>query len=270
MIIYTLYLKEHSVTGLKYLGYTKHDITTYNGSGKYWLRHLKTHGNEHTTQILLQTSDKEEIKSMGRYYSNLWDIVNAKNENGDKIWANLRIEQGDGGNGYEFSDEDRINIGLSAKAAWSRLSEDDRVKRVQKTKESLNRPEVREKLSRASKEAQNRSEVKERVRSSAINTWSDPELRARQSVIATEINARPEVKKKKSISVAKSWTNSQVREDRLKKMTDNNIYEFQNTVTGEIVHKTRKQMVDTYNMNRAQLSKVITGKSKSIKGWKKL
>jgi len=117
MIIYTLYLKEHLSTGLKYLGYTKNDVTKYTGSGKYWLRHLKKHGIDHKTTILLQTIDKEEIKKWGRYYSNLWDVVNAKNDKGEKIWANLRIEQADGGNGYVFSEEDRTKISKASKNA---------------------------------------------------------------------------------------------------------------------------------------------------------
>lgn len=41
-------------------------------------------------------------------------------------------------------------------------------------------------------------------------------------------------------------------------------------VTGEQLRATRKELVDRYSLNRAQLSKVITGKSKSIKGWKKI
>ena len=35
--------------------------------------------------------DKNEIKELGIYYSNLFDIVNKKN------WSNLRIEDGNGG-----------------------------------------------------------------------------------------------------------------------------------------------------------------------------
>jgi len=41
-------------------------------------------------------------------------------------------------------------------------------------------------------------------------------------------------------------------------------------VTGEQINSTRKEMVNKFNLNRAQLSKVITGKSNSIKGWKKI
>ena len=45
MTTYSLYVKTHQVTGLKYLGQTsKSDPHKYTGSGKYWLRHIKQHG----------------------------------------------------------------------------------------------------------------------------------------------------------------------------------------------------------------------------------
>jgi len=92
MTTYKLYIKTHNKTGLKYLGQTKsNDPHKYRGSGRYWLLHLKVHGVDYSTKILLETPSKEEIKSQGKYYSELWDIVNS-NE-----WANLKPEEGDGG-----------------------------------------------------------------------------------------------------------------------------------------------------------------------------
>jgi transposase len=58
MLIY-LYVKTHNKTGLKYLGKTtKLDPHKYSGSGKRWLRHLKKHGFDYTTEILLVTATK--------------------------------------------------------------------------------------------------------------------------------------------------------------------------------------------------------------------
>lgn len=91
MTIYYLYVKTHRKTGLKYLGYTSHkDPFKYPGSGKYWKLHLKVHGNEHGTEILLESTSKEEISTLGKYYSLLWNIVDSDQ------WANLKIEEGDG------------------------------------------------------------------------------------------------------------------------------------------------------------------------------
>ena len=91
-MVYYLYKKTHRDTGLKYLGYTSSpDPFTYQGSGKYWSRHIKKHGYNVDTEILFETTSKLEIKEKGVYYSNLWNVVN-NNE-----WANLKPESGDGG-----------------------------------------------------------------------------------------------------------------------------------------------------------------------------
>jgi hypothetical protein len=87
-----LYVKTHNKTGLKYLGKTvSKDPHKYTGSGVYWLKHLEKHGPDYTTEILVETEDVNVLKEMGLYYSNLWNIVHSDN------WANLMVEQGDGG-----------------------------------------------------------------------------------------------------------------------------------------------------------------------------
>lgn len=89
--IYSLYIKTHKKTGLKYLGFTKNNPFKYKGSGKYWKRHIRIHGNEVDTRILFQTISKLEIKQHGLHYSNLWNIVESTD------WANLKPEDGYGG-----------------------------------------------------------------------------------------------------------------------------------------------------------------------------
>jgi hypothetical protein len=97
MTIY-LYKKTHNITGLKYLGKTtSKDPHKYKGSGNIWVLHINKHGYNVTTEILKECQTKEELKQWGKYYSELWDIVNARDENGKKIWANLKPEEGDGG-----------------------------------------------------------------------------------------------------------------------------------------------------------------------------
>lgn len=268
MIVYSLYVKEHTSTGLKYLGYTKTDPLVYSGSGTYWRRHLKTHGPKHTTIILLQTPEKDNIKKWGRYYSNLWDVVNAKDANGNKIWANLRIEEGNGGAGYIFSAEDRKKISDKTKFAWS--NNESREKRIASIKKSLNKPEVKSKISETSKRTLSDPATNTKLKASSKKTWSDPVLRKKQSLLQTEVQNRKEVKEKKKEASIKNWGDENIRKARIDKMTDQTIYTFENIKTGEQINSTRKEMVDRFNLNRAQLSKVITGKSKSIKGWKKI
>ena len=86
-----LYVKTHNVTGLKYLGKTTKNPFIYLGSGLLWLKHLKKHGKDISTQVLLETTDPNEIREKGIYYSQLWNIVESDN------WANLTSEEGTGG-----------------------------------------------------------------------------------------------------------------------------------------------------------------------------
>jgi hypothetical protein len=96
MSIYSLYIKTHKKTGLKYFGYTKQNPHLYPGSGTDWKIHLKKHGYEVRTEVLLQTADKAEIVSWGILYSSKWNIVSAQDDFGNKIWANKIPETGSG------------------------------------------------------------------------------------------------------------------------------------------------------------------------------
>ncbi len=107
-----LYLKELD-SGLKYLGITtSKNPYTYKGSGKYWKRHLKKYkikSKDIKTIILLETSDKEELKEKALYYSKLWDIV------GNPKFFNLTLESGIGTYGFKFSEESKANMNKKKK-----------------------------------------------------------------------------------------------------------------------------------------------------------
>lgn len=133
MTIYSLYVKQHTITGLKYLGYTKKlDVHQYRGSGKYWLAHLRKHGSTYTTEILKECSDKADITRWGLHYSNLWDIVNSTE------WANLKPESGDGGQhssvnaGRVFSEDHKAAL----RAAKHSMTEETKESLVQSGKKS--------------------------------------------------------------------------------------------------------------------------------------
>ena len=91
-----LYLKTHNISGLKYLGKTTRDPQKYLGSGKVWRDHLKKYGNNIHTEILLETESQTEIERMGKYYSELWNVVESKE------FANLVPEHGDGGSRKDY------------------------------------------------------------------------------------------------------------------------------------------------------------------------
>lgn len=87
-----LYIKTHLETELKYFGKTKSsDPFKYLGSGKYWIKHLKVHGNNIHTEILGSFTDLKECYEVALKFSLDNDIVNS-----DK-WANLKLELLDGG-----------------------------------------------------------------------------------------------------------------------------------------------------------------------------
>ena len=103
MITY-LYVKTHTITGLKYLGKTiQSDPHKYRGSGTYWLNHLRKHGATYTTEILKECEHPAMVNFWGQHYSDLWNIVESDE------WANLKPETGEGGSGPK-SDETRKKI----------------------------------------------------------------------------------------------------------------------------------------------------------------
>lgn len=90
-----IYVKQ-SPKGLLYLGKTVQDPYKYKGSGLRWKRHLISYdlkNKDLQTWILHETFDEEEVRQLGLYYSNLFDVVKSDN------WANMKDEMGDGGFG---------------------------------------------------------------------------------------------------------------------------------------------------------------------------
>lgn len=85
-------IKTHNITGLKYLCQTKRkNPFKYTGSGKYWKQHLAKHGENISTEIIGVYETKDQLKDAGCHYSDLYNIVESTE------WANLRIEDGNGG-----------------------------------------------------------------------------------------------------------------------------------------------------------------------------
>jgi hypothetical protein len=93
-----LYIKQHKITGLLYFGKTTRTgklFEKYKGSGKHWSPHIKKHGVEHVETLwYCLFLEKEELVKFALMCSTQWDIVNAKDINGKKIWANQKLEDG--------------------------------------------------------------------------------------------------------------------------------------------------------------------------------
>jgi hypothetical protein len=95
MSIYTptyLYIKQHSVTGKQYFGKTINNPEKYQGSGLYWLRHIKEHGKEHIITLwYCLFLDKESIQEFALTFSEQQNIVKSED------WLNLIPENGKAG-----------------------------------------------------------------------------------------------------------------------------------------------------------------------------
>jgi hypothetical protein len=104
-----LYIKQHSITGLKYFGKTCRNPYKYKGSGKYWKRHIKKHGIEHVKTIWVSEpyTDAALISEFALAFSKENNIIESE------YWANMVYENGlDGGvHGLKihFSEETRKN-----------------------------------------------------------------------------------------------------------------------------------------------------------------
>ena len=85
-----LYIKQHSVTKLKYFGKTTRDPYKYNGSGKHWIRHIKKHGKQHVVTIWVSEPfiDSIIISEFALSFSKDNNIVESE------LWANLINENG--------------------------------------------------------------------------------------------------------------------------------------------------------------------------------
>jgi hypothetical protein len=118
--VYYLYKKTHKVTNLQYLGFTRKNPYKYKGSGIRWLAHIKKYGNNVVTEVLHETVVRDEIQQLGKYYSNLWNVVESRE------WANLKPETGEGGGvpGLHKGNKRPQEHIVAMKEGWDRIKEE--------------------------------------------------------------------------------------------------------------------------------------------------
>lgn len=118
MIIY-LYVKQHSITGLKYFGKTvSKNPFKYLGSGLRWTRHYKKHGKSNINTLeVWGFDDKNLCQEFAHKFSIKNNIVNSDE------WANLKEENGQDGGwlphsniGFKYSEETKRKMSDSQKA----------------------------------------------------------------------------------------------------------------------------------------------------------
>ena len=238
MTIYTLYVKTHKQTGLKYLGQTLKDPITYKGSGVVWNEHLKKFGDDIETEILFQTSDKDERNYWGRYYSALYKVTTAVDDFGDRIWANMIPETG-GGGGHLSGDENCMK--------------NPKIK--QKHLLSVRTPEYKNIISKSSIKSMANPVTKKKHSESLSKTYEDPSLRQLMSKIATE----------SSVERLKDGSHNLLGSNNHR--YDSQIYNFIND-DGRKVSMTKSEFQKTFSLVSSNVSRLVSGDRKSHRGWK--
>jgi len=206
MTIYTLYIKTHKITGLKYLGKTTKDPFLYKGSGVRWLRHLNKHGKEHYTEILIECQSNEEVKQWGLHYSELYNVVESPE------WANLKPESGDGGSagGAARSPETRAKLSKAHKGRT--FSPETRAKMSEARKGSVRSPKTRSKMSESAKkrgispETFAKMSEARKVSEKRKGLIHSPETRAKISAAKKGRTFSPEHRAKLSAAIKASMT----------------------------------------------------------------
>jgi hypothetical protein len=164
-----LYIKQHSITGLKYLGKTtKTDPDAYLGSGTYWRRHIKAHGVEHVVTLWKQLfTDREELIQEALRLSEEHDVANSEG------WANLQEENGlDGVTiGTKLSKEHRDKLAAAHRGKKFTEEHKTNMSRVRMGKTAS--PETKQKIS---------------ARLRINNPSHNPEIRAK---IAASLRGKP-------------------------------------------------------------------------------
>lgn len=106
-----LYIKQHSITGLKYFGKTtKKNPFLYNGSGKYWKNHINKHSKEYIVTLDVYGFDDQELCTEFALNFSLENNIIQSSK-----WTNLREENGIDGapKGFNMSYETKNKISKS-------------------------------------------------------------------------------------------------------------------------------------------------------------
>ena len=104
-----LYIKQHRITGLKYFGKTTHpNPHKYRGSGRYWTKHIKVHGNDVLTIWTQLFTDRDSLIEYALNFSSKHNIVESTE------WANLTVENGIDGNSFPGTKNGRYNLPVTS------------------------------------------------------------------------------------------------------------------------------------------------------------
>lgn len=238
-----LYVKTHNKTGLKYFGKTtKSNPEKYIGSGKYWLDHIKVHGNDVSTEIIGYYTDKDECVAAALNFSITNNIVTAVNKDNKKIWANQINENGlDGGatRWGQHSDEtkEKIRVANTGKVVPNDVREKIKTARAKQTN-------VRTKGSWSPS-----AEARQKIRSANLGKKQSEETRKKRS------------EKLKGHAVSESTRKKISAKHKGKKLGFEHIQKIKNRVvkeeTKEKIREARKYQVITEQTKEKLKGKVV-------------
>lgn len=199
-----LYIKTHNLTGLKYFGKTcESNPHRYKGSGTEWMKHLDVYGYDVTTELLNDGKPYESIDDFIRAaleFSNLYNIVNAVDDFGNKIWANLIVESGLGGAPWSLDQKKKLSVKRKGNGnpQWGKPAPNRGVKRpgVGGRKKGTT-------WSPAERESQARMRDTPEYKDKMNKVYKDP---IRNNKISQSQKGRP------GISTGKSWYNNGIKE----------------------------------------------------------
>lgn len=157
-----LYIKQHEITGKKYLGHTRtRNPWKYPGSGAYWIPHFKKYGKEYIKTLnVFEFDNQEEATNAAMWLSIIYDIVNSDE------WAN-QIPENALPNTYgmkrKHSEETKtkMSLALKNKTFSETHKENMRKPKSEKHKENMRKPKSEKHRENMSKSAKNRKHSEE-------------------------------------------------------------------------------------------------------------
>ncbi len=185
-----LYLHTHTKTGVKQLGYIDRSkmsdrTRNYIKENSAWGRHLQTHGNTFTTEILLETEDQFELSLAAINHSiqfKIWDNPN---------YANQMMENGLPGAVIKKFRSDSYNE--NAAKAYLKISEEDRNRKGESNgmhgKHHSEETKIKQRLVKLGKKAT--PEAKRNMSKAQRGRVTSEETKLKQSISAKGKNAKP-------------------------------------------------------------------------------
>jgi hypothetical protein len=143
-----LYIKQHSITKLKYFGKTtEEDPIKYKGSGKRWLRHIKKHGSKFVETLWLSDPYFDtSIREPALHFSCENNI-----DTTPTVWANLMPEDGLTGSATGRTNTQESKDKMAASAKGRTASQETKDKMTESRKGKTASQETKDKIGAASK-----------------------------------------------------------------------------------------------------------------------